>query len=70
MMIQRDTEARDDDDDDNGLVKETDDKSKQAAVSMLSKSTGWGYELIWISIANVCNVKLPSKYIMDKERPA
>eukprot|EP00957_Ditylum_brightwellii_P047170 3582129-Ditylum_brightwellii.AAC.1 len=30
MMIQRDTESRDDDDDD-GLTKEADEKSKQAA---------------------------------------
>ena len=72
MMIQRDTETRDDDDDDDdddGLVKEADEKSKQAAVCILSVSTGQGYKQIQKSIANVCNVKLPSKYIMDKERP-
>eukprot|EP00957_Ditylum_brightwellii_P081069 6166016-Ditylum_brightwellii.AAC.1 len=68
MMIQRNAEAKDDDDD--GLIEEADEKSKQAAVSILSKSTGLGYERIWKSIANVCNVKLPSKYIMEKERPA
>jgi hypothetical protein len=68
MMIQRNTEARDDDDD--GLIKEADEKSKQTAVSILSESTGWGCEQIGKSIANVCNVKLPFKYIMDKERPA
>eukprot|EP00957_Ditylum_brightwellii_P089859 6843329-Ditylum_brightwellii.AAC.1 len=68
MMIQRDTEARDDNDD--VLIKEADEKSKQAAVSILSKSTGWGYKWIRKSITNVCNIKLPSKYIMDKEMPA
>eukprot|EP00957_Ditylum_brightwellii_P127476 9721006-Ditylum_brightwellii.AAC.1 len=65
MMIQRDTEARDDYDD--GLIKEDDENLKQAAVSILSKSTGQGYKQIQKSIANVCNVKLLSKYIMDKE---
>eukprot|EP00957_Ditylum_brightwellii_P112319 8563793-Ditylum_brightwellii.AAC.1 len=68
MMVQRDTEARVDDDD--GLIKEADEKSKQAAVSILSESIGRGYKPIRKSIASVCNVKLPSKYIMDKERPA
>eukprot|EP00957_Ditylum_brightwellii_P008674 658443-Ditylum_brightwellii.AAC.1 len=51
IMIQRDTEVRDDNDDD-GLTKEADEKAKKAAVCTLSKSTGRGYERIRKSIAN------------------
>eukprot|EP00957_Ditylum_brightwellii_P042892 3247043-Ditylum_brightwellii.AAC.1 len=65
--VQRDTEAKEDAR--AGLIMELDDKSKCAVVSILSKSTGQGYEYIQKSIADVYNVRITSKYIMDKEKP-
>eukprot|EP00957_Ditylum_brightwellii_P075129 5708865-Ditylum_brightwellii.AAC.1 len=63
----RDTEARDDNAD--GLVGEMGDDKKKAAFVILSKATGCGYDRIRKTIKLVSNLKLSSKYIMDKEQP-
>eukprot|EP00957_Ditylum_brightwellii_P161666 12308969-Ditylum_brightwellii.AAC.1 len=67
MMMHRDTEARKDDKE--GLVSELDDDTMKAAYGILSEATGHGYKRIRTRLLLVSDVKLPSKYILDKEQP-
>eukprot|EP00957_Ditylum_brightwellii_P040264 3047128-Ditylum_brightwellii.AAC.1 len=67
MMIRRDTGAREDDTE--GLVSELDDDTMKATFSILSEATGHGYERIGKRLEFISDVKFPSKYILDKERP-
>eukprot|EP00957_Ditylum_brightwellii_P124026 9453920-Ditylum_brightwellii.AAC.1 len=67
MMINRDTEPREDDGE--GFVSNLDGKTKKAAFSVLSEATGHGYERIQKNIESVSHIRLPSKYYMDKECP-
>eukprot|EP00957_Ditylum_brightwellii_P041576 3149548-Ditylum_brightwellii.AAC.1 len=67
MMIRRDTEARENDTE--GLDSELDDDTMKAVFGILIEATGRGYERIWKRLEFVSDVKFPSKYILDKERP-
>eukprot|EP00957_Ditylum_brightwellii_P044962 3410487-Ditylum_brightwellii.AAC.1 len=67
MMIQRDTEPRDNDR--YGLVSDIDERTKKATFGMLSEATGLGYERIRKLIEGVANIKLPSMYYIAKDWP-
>eukprot|EP00957_Ditylum_brightwellii_P011701 884160-Ditylum_brightwellii.AAC.1 len=67
MMTQRNTDPRRDDN--IGLIQELDEKTNFISNRILGKATGYGYESIRKRLSDTSDLKLPSKYCIDKLHP-